>query len=282
MNETPYLVQFNSNLSHWKKIDFFILFLLIPFCWILIYLLPDIIKDSYFILHPQTLFIPQILLSNYTHSSWSHLVSNLIMYLLIMFLIVNFEPNRRYFYNFLIILFFIISCILSTISIILLPTLSTQGASGIIAGLLGYAAFASYRYLKIRLNVQFSNYFVGLIILCNALALWIYLPRTVNEIFFVIFTLIIVLGILINFYYSRAGFVQILAIIQQKTSKERPIGLSFYWIFLLSLLVLAYIGLIILVPINPIQNGVLLNTVVHYFGYVSGLLVPILYDYLTG
>jgi glucan phosphoethanolaminetransferase (alkaline phosphatase superfamily) len=180
---------------------------------------------------------------------------------------------------------------------IVLPTFTGQGASGIIAGLMGYSVYASYKYFRDVQQIKFNVNFLWLIFLINAICLWYYLPRVVNQlIFWVIFAIITSL-ILVLFYSQITGIKQIITKLQRninnlnldlnvsdlnsvKTALNSSV-IFIYWVILFSLLIVVYGGLITLVPSNPWQAGALTNTVVHYLGFSFGLLAPIIYDFFA-
>jgi hypothetical protein len=291
------LIRLNSNLQKWNIIEWIFFFIVIPVIFAFIYFIPQNYKGSFFILNPQNLFYPSLFLNAFTHSTPIHLLANLTSYLMAIFLIFNFESNKKYLYNFIVILCIPISIALSIVSMIILPTFTGQGASGIIAGLMGYSVYASYKYFRDVQKIKFNVNFLWLIFLINAISLWYYLPRVVNQlIFWVIFGIIILL-ILVLFYSQMTGFKQIITRVQKNINdlnldlkifdlnsfktEFNSIVIFIYWVLLVSLLIVVYIGLIILVPTNPWQAGGLTNTIVHYLGFMFGLFAPTIYDFFS-
>jgi len=280
------LVKFNSNLKKWTSFEWIFFFILIPLFLLLIYLIPQNLKDSFFVLNPQHLFYTSLLLNNYTHSVfWTHLLPNLMAYLVSIFLIFNFATNKKSFYCFFAILSVPISIILSYITILVLPTYVSQGFSGIVAGLIGYSVYASYKYLKEVKNINFHNYFIAVVFLINALAIWLILPPIVSPpvhdgVFAIIFV-----TILANIYLERNGFKQFFIALQtgaDKVNSSNAFIFFIYWIILIAFSLIVYIGLIFLIPNNPNQNGSLTNTIVHYLGFASGLFLPLIYELVEG
>lgn len=291
------LIRLNSNLQKWKTIEGIIFFIVVPTIFIMIYLIPQNYKDSFFILNPQHLSYSSLFLNAFTHSMSIHLLSNLASYLMVMFIIFNFESNKKYLYYFLAILLVPISIALSIVSMIVLPTFTGQGASGIIAGLMGYSVYASYKYFRDVQKIEFNVNFIWLIFLINAISLWFYLPHVVDQLIFWVISTIITLLILAVFYLQITGFKQIIAKLRRNINNldfdsniSDPISfkkvlnssiLFIYWVILFSFLIIVYGGLICLVPSNPWQGGALTNTVVHYLGFTFGLLAPIIYDFFA-
>ena len=65
------------------------------FATVLIVTLSMLDKPDWAMVHPQTIsFIPAILLSNFFHSDWNHLRGNLILFVPLGFLVLNFEGFR--------------------------------------------------------------------------------------------------------------------------------------------------------------------------------------------
>lgn len=139
--------QIRSNLKNWRSFEWVIFWGFIPALLLVVYALPQTIKDDYFILntaHPwrlQTYF-----LSSYTHSQlYPHLVGNLAFYFVVLLMIFAFENNRRRFWlvapwSFCLVPF--VSSFLTIFFWSLLGRATTgQGFSAIIGALLAYAMF---------------------------------------------------------------------------------------------------------------------------------------------
>jgi hypothetical protein len=277
------LVKYNSNLQKWNTFDWSVFFFVIPLIFLLIFLIPQNIKDSFFILNPSHFSYPSLLLNNFTHSSFlTHLFPNIVLYYIMMFLVFNFETNQKFFYYFMGILFVPISILLSLCSIYILP-LTIQGASGIIAGIMGYAIYSSYKYFKTLQKIEIHDYFVFFIFLINAFIVLVTVPPPsyVSQIQSWIFSLFIFIVMLITLYFERKAIIQILLLIQNKVrNPKNSVILLIYWILLGSFLFSAYLGLTTLIPPNPAQGGVIIHSFIHYGGFISGLFIPVICERL--
>ena len=143
--------QIKTNLKSWTFPEWVLFFVLIPALLFLIYLLPQEIKDSYFILNTGELWkLQTYLLNSYTHSQlYPHLVSNVIVYLLALLAVFLFENNRCRFRVMAGCSFFVVPIITSLLTIGLFHFLGlkvrSQGFSGIVA------AFIAYTFISIVL-----------------------------------------------------------------------------------------------------------------------------------
>jgi hypothetical protein len=144
----PNLDRVKSNLLSWKPVEWVICWGLIPAFLLLVYLLPQGIRDENFILNTASPWRFQTwFLSSYTHSQlYPHLIGNLAFYFIILLMIFAFEEDRRRFrimagWSFLAV------PILSSLLTILFwdfigRTTTGQGFSAVTGALLAYAMFA--------------------------------------------------------------------------------------------------------------------------------------------
>ena len=178
---TPgYILKINqarSNLKRWSPLEWVTFWIVVPAVLLVVYSLPQAIKDRFFILNTQypgrvgTWF-----LSSYTHSQlYPHLIGNLAFYLVVLLMIFLFENNKRRFRILAGWSFLVVPFISSFLTILLWSTfngtVTGQGFSAIIGAFLAYAMFAfvtwgigeeiqvfdrpeSYPIPKIRLNVS--------------------------------------------------------------------------------------------------------------------------------
>ena len=105
----------------WTSYELILFLFLIPLLIIVIYFLPDTVKQSYFILYPSNPNISSIFLSNYTHSEVMHIISNLVAYVVIMFLLFNLERDKRIFGIMTALVFLVLPWLLSWYTITLAP-----------------------------------------------------------------------------------------------------------------------------------------------------------------
>ncbi|MFA5346940.1 MAG: hypothetical protein WC294_02290 [Methanoregula sp.] len=142
---TVKLYQLKTNLKSWTFPEWVLFFVLIPALLFLIYLLPQKIKDSYFILNTGELWkLQTYLLNSYTHSQlYPHLVGNVIVYLLALIAVFSFENNRRRFRvmagSSLIVVPIITSLLTTALFHFLGIEVRSQGFSGIVAAFIGYS-----------------------------------------------------------------------------------------------------------------------------------------------
>lgn len=97
---TKNIDQIKINLKSWKLPEWILFFLVIPAVLFLIYLIPQDIKNSYFILNTANPWNLQTwFLFSYTHSQlYPHLVGNVALYLLALLSVFSFENNKRRFW----------------------------------------------------------------------------------------------------------------------------------------------------------------------------------------
>jgi hypothetical protein len=134
-----------NNLKNWDMSYYLIFFILLPLINILIFVLPDEIKSDFFIFHTSELFrLPSYLLSSYTHVEfYPHLVSNLVVYCIAVFVIFAFENNRKRFNKIAILALFFVPVIISGSSVIFWhfvgKNMDSLGFSGVVETFLAYA-----------------------------------------------------------------------------------------------------------------------------------------------
>jgi hypothetical protein len=161
--EIPKIDQLKSNLKTWDRYDRLIFFVIIPLLLLVIFALPQSVKDAYFIFHTSDLLRLQTwVLNEYTHSElFPHLIGNMAVYYCTILAIFAFENNRKRF------------CLMAGISLLLVPVIcsfltlglwhffgsdtSGQGFSGINAAFLAYAFMAGVTFLLNGVLEQFDH-----------------------------------------------------------------------------------------------------------------------------
>ena len=136
--------QLKTNLKSWTISEWVLFFVIIPLLLFLIYAFPQEIKNSYFILNTTNPGSLQTwLLNGYTHSQFSHLVSNVTVYLTALIALFSFENNKRRFWIMVGSSLLLVPVIASILTIGLFYFLGTgvnsQGFSAIVASLIGYS-----------------------------------------------------------------------------------------------------------------------------------------------
>ena len=199
------LEQIRSNLKNWDLYEWVIFWVVIPALLFVIYLLPQGIKDSYFILDTQNLWqLQTFLLSSYTHSQlYPHLIGNLAFYFVVLMMIFIFENNKRRFRILAGWSFLIVPFISSSLTIILWGIFGRnttgQGFSAIVGALLAYAMFIFIIWgLQEKLEVfDHPEFFTGSRIRYNILKILL----------MVILALIVVMGLLSGIFMDAGGSV---------------------------------------------------------------------------
>jgi len=283
MNCFAKLIQYNPNLEKWKKTDYFCFFGGVPAILFLIYLLPQPIKDAFFILDSTNFSYSSLLLANYTHTVlFGHLFSNLMVYLCALFVIFNLEVEKKRFYIISLLLFLPISIIISVVSISLpirLPPI--LGFSAIVAGFIGYSIYATYDYLRKKERIELNNYYLFVIFFVNAIIVVWQSPALNNSDDSKMVILVLALLCLIGAIYQNfTGIIKILKLLAVRfsTIKTRGIGYFAYWYILFGLICLIYILLPFMIPSEIRVNGSIINSLSHFLGYVSGLFFPMVID----
>ena len=139
--------QVKSNLKNWNFYEWVIFWVVIPALLLIIYSLPQSIKDEYFILDTSYLWRVQTFLSSsYTHSQlYPHLIGNIAFYFVVLAMIFAFEHNRHRFWvlaGWSLVLVPFISSFLTVLFWGLIGRNTTgQGFSAIVGAFLAYAMF---------------------------------------------------------------------------------------------------------------------------------------------
>jgi len=147
---TKKIDQIKINLKSWTLPEWVLFFMVIPLVLLLIYAIPQEMKNSYFILNTanpgnlQTWF-----LNGYTHSRLYHIESNVIAYFLALIAVFSLENNKRRFWIMAGSSFFLVPLIASFLTVGLNHFLGfgiqAQGFSATVA------AFVAYTFISIVL-----------------------------------------------------------------------------------------------------------------------------------
>ncbi|WP_407354993.1 hypothetical protein [Methanolobus sp. WCC5] len=257
--------------AKWKISDWLFYFILVPAVLIISFKLPASVKEAYFILTPYEITTYTLFLSNYVHSNPHHFYGNLSSYLVVCFLIFNFETNRRRFYAYSIFMFLILPWIISLVSLNMIGFQTTyQGFSGIVSSLFGYLTYAIYKFLKEYCCKSMNLTFLFLIMVMNLLfVLWNISSQLLQYTFIVTFALILV-------YLQKEVIIEV----TQNHFEIRgwlekfPYILKIY-LFIIVLAATNFLFILPdLVPQDMMQAGALVNSVGHYTGYFFGIFVP--------
>ncbi|MCX8199929.1 MAG: hypothetical protein N3G76_00490 [Candidatus Micrarchaeota archaeon] len=257
-------------LDDWSAKEKVLLFAGIPLVLCLAYLLPEGLKEAYFILDTHSPSVPSLFLSNYTHSALPHLAVNILFYLITVFLILKLEAGKPRFYTTLVFLLVVAPFLISIFTVMFFPARYVQGFSGIVAGLMGYFVYVVYRHVKETWKLSADISFVCLLFCVNALVAL--LGYHVHE--YIILTLLIVLAALA--YLNRGVLSGIAHILLQKYAGCRATTCSFileYLTFVFALILL--FSLPALIQLTASDAGIS-NVIGHYAGYTAGFLFPLI------
>ncbi|MCW1296376.1 MAG: hypothetical protein OH319_01710 [Candidatus Parvarchaeota archaeon] len=262
-------------LKMWEKKEYLFFFVLVPLALILIYLIPQSVKESHFILHCEKQQALNLFLSNYTHSDLQHLLNNLLLYLSLMLLIFKFETKKGNFYVSVLSIFLVLPWITSISTCLIKNIPPSQGSSGIFAGFAGYFLYVFYNYLKEKCKLKLSTHFVTMIFVLNAaIAMWmngVYQPA-----------ILISSSLIFLIYYNKVSLLALFSFLSTKFKELKKENLKerLKIVFWISLMMPFLFLLPFLIPKNVIAGGSLTNTLAHYIGYIFGLFLPILLDLL--
>ena len=254
------------NFKTWKGKDWILFFIIIPFFMILIYLLP---QKSILILNTNNPTVLSIFFSNYVHTTFWHLFSNLSSYLLIMLFLFKTEHNRKRLYFVSIFLFLMLPFILSLLPIVTFPkNKNLLGFSGIVSAFLGYLVFSIYSYLKknyyAKLELNFMYLLLFLSIFVWAIVNFFKLP-------FLLSLPIIGYSIFL-LYQNRNSIKKIYTELMDRNIFER--------VFLVCLFSYLLSSGLFLMPLQIRDGGNDVNIVIHWFGYCLGVLVALVFSHL--
>jgi hypothetical protein len=137
--------QVKINLKTWTHFEWVLFFMAIPALLVVIYVLPQEIKDTYFILNSENLWnLQSWLLNGYTHSElYPHLETNVFVYFITLIAIFSFENNKRRFWIMAGSSFLLVPFVASLLTIGLFHLLgvavNSQGFSAVVASMVAYA-----------------------------------------------------------------------------------------------------------------------------------------------
>ena len=250
----------------------------------LVFLLPQTIKDNYFILDLTNPSYHTMFLSNYVHSNFDHFFENIAMYYVAIILIFNFATKQTSHmfsgWIFTISIFAILPFLLSivTLEYINIP-ISSQGFSGIVAAFIGYIIYTMYNFLKTNYDENINPNFICLILMINVL---LTLPNldSAPEVYLIICLIIAVL-----LYMQKNSIVKFITSAKkenkQKSRKQLSLPAQFYLIISYSFLILSLFLLPSLIPKNVFNDHMITNTMAHYTGYVFGIFIPLIIEHST-
>jgi hypothetical protein len=176
------------------------------------------------------------------------------------------------------LIFLVLPWLLSWITLSLIKNLPpSQGVSGVVAALLGYLPFSIYRYVKKNYKVNLSIFFLFFVFIANGSLV------IANLTGFSAFTVVLIIFAVCLGILNIKGVAMIakelkhrMQLIQRlNVSKSRQDWIFFYRFIITCLLLTLMFSLFMIIPQNPIEGSMIINSLAHYIGYVFGLLVPV-------
>jgi hypothetical protein len=189
--------QVKNNLNSWTFFEWSFFWGIIPLILVIIFLLPQSIKNDFFILNTANPWaIQTYFLYAYTHSQlfW-HLIGNVAFYFVTLFVIFAFENNKRRFWIMVKSSFLLVPIITATLTItffrILGLTGTSQGFSAIDGAFLAYTIFITVIWIVQDAFEEFDrpelfagkkiNYYISLVLLILMLGLFVYVGIIFGE-----------------------------------------------------------------------------------------------------
>lgn len=273
------LKNYNNQMAHWKLSDYIFFFVVVPAFLILIYLLPLSIKDS-MVLYASNPTPFSIFFSNYVHLAPMHLLSNLIFYLVILFVIFNLETTKKELYVASLSFFLVLPVVISLLNlyflgnILLSHNISFLGFSGIVSAFMGYLLYTLYKYFKQNYYNLLHITFYGLFVFINLLLVTIFSLTNVS----ILFILLILFIIFICFIYNinpiiqilRKGGQEYLALISQKSRGKLVYAFIMYIVTFIFVFYLSSI-----MPSTIASSNGFINILGHYIGFSFALMISI-------
>ncbi len=242
-----------------------IYFVLIPLLLVLIFTYSNDLKNLLILnLHNPTLL--SMIGSNYIHSSFNHLVGNVLFYYLIMIFVFAFDAltNRTMFSLNLPLFFLILPLICSSLMIFVFNSLeyniTSNGFSGVVSCLFGYLSFSLFHFIKEYYNIEFKRSIFQLmwvILLIN-----LFLISLIYG-FILVLPIILVLCIL-PIYYTKNDFNKIFTLLNKIGPLPRGA-------ILVSFILCLCLGIQFLFPETITSDGNITNIFLHYIGYIFGI-----------
>lgn len=276
MDFLGFIRRYNPGLENWLRKDWILYFCVVPAILVIIFLLPQSIKEQYFIFNVEHPTIFSIFLHNYTHSTIPHITNNLTIYLFTMFSLFGIENDKQRFYLVSALLFLLLPFISTLPILYLLDWIPpAQGFSAIASGFLGYLIYASFKFIKQRFALERAN-LLAIIILGNFLLTPMLYKETLLMV--VLFSFMIVLIFLERRNIRR---IFIATIDYFREIPRRAFFEALYKYFLIAIPTALCFALSLLLPSVFVNNGNLTNILSHYIGWVCGNSFPILIDWLN-
>jgi len=263
----------NSNKKQHKNIGVWfagvVYFVIIPVILVIVFLLSGSLKES-LLLYPNNPTFISMLGSNYLHTDFLHLMSNLILYLVLMVFIFTFDAltNRKMLFMNLLLLFILLPLFSSLVNVVALSYLGVfapcMGFSAIVAGFFGYLSFSTLHYIREYHKVKFERSIFQL--------LWsiFYINLALISLIYGYYLGVIALAFLIaiSFYYTYNDFGKIFMLANKVKNRSHRTLILVSLFFCIGAVTQS------LFPEMLKYNGAVVNVLAHYVGYVFGFFVP--------
>ncbi len=263
----------NPLIDGWSKADWIFYFVAVPVLLLAVFFLPSSIKQ-YLILQMQAPTILSIFANHYTHTDPMHLIGNLSVYIVLVFLIFNLETDKKRFHTMSVFFFIIVPLVVSLILIRFLSILPpTQGFSAIDAAIMGYLIYSAYTYLRARYNF----------IKPNILAISIFANMALLTIFNGYGLGIISVCLIGLFAFLFIEFRNIVSLSRELFKSYKSISRKAFFELVYKTTIFLFTGCLMfalptLVPFNIVEGSAIINSAAHYIGWLLGLFVPVILE----
>lgn len=246
-----------------------IYFVVVPLGLVIVFLFSNLLKES-LALYPDAPTVLSMLGSNFLHTDLSHLLSNLVMYLMLMVFVFSFDAltNQKMLFVNMLLLFVVLPFVASFANIVGFLFIGLNqpcfGFSAVVAGLFGYLAFSLLHYIRDYHGVVFHRSIFQL--------LWfiLYINLALIAVIYGFYLGAVVIGVLIglSFYYTYADLLKIFQLGKTLQSRFHRVLIVLGLFFCLSTVTQA------LFPEQVVVDGMVVNILAHYVGYMVGFFVP--------
>jgi hypothetical protein len=259
----------NSKKDFWIWCAGFVYFVVVPLVLVIVFLFSDLLKES-LVLYPNAPTVLSLLGSNFFHTDLSHLLSNLVLYVVLMVCVFSFDAltNPKMLYVNMLLLFVVLPLVVSIANVVgfffIDVNLACYGFSAVVAGLFGYLAFSLLHYIKEYHMVRFERSIFQL--------LWfiLYINLALISLIYGYYLGAVVLGVLIglSLYYTYTDLGKIFELGKTVRSRFHRVLILLGLFFCISTVTQA------LFPEQLLVNGMVVNILAHYVGYMVGFFVP--------
>lgn len=244
-------------------------FIVVPLVLVVVFLYSESLKGA-LALYPNAPTVLSMLGSNYLHTDLPHLVSNLVLYLVLLVFVFSFDAlsNRPMLFVNLALFFLFVPVVSSLANVLGLSYLGVNlpcfGFSAVVAGVFGYLAFSLMHYLRDCHGVVFQRGIFQL--------LWfiLYINLMLISLIYQFYVGAVVVGVLLvlSLYYTSPDLVRIMQAVQAVSQRSQKV------LILMGLFLCLSAASQALFPQQVVQNGSVVNILAHYVGYMVGFFVP--------